>query len=150
MPLRRCRTLISPHSFMQTTLTRSDYVRPECDCQSISVSQYLPAVIRVDGVINKGKLQVCKQPPPSGSNHPGLMLPITHITTVLLWDGLNQAVKTCNYKIYNRDLKYWFKLVKPLFHSQYLNSILKSWVLIKMTIETIVPLSNKATFTKTS
>lgn len=60
----------SPHSFMQTTLTHSDYVRPGCDCQSISVSQYLPGVIRVDGVINKGKLQVCKQPPPSGSSHP--------------------------------------------------------------------------------
>lgn len=52
---------------MQTTLTHSDYVRPGCDCQSISVSQYLPGVIRVDGVINKGKLQVCMKPPPSGS-----------------------------------------------------------------------------------
>lgn len=51
---------------MQTTLTLSDYVRPGCDCQSISVSQYLPGVIRVDGVINKGKLQVCMKPPPSG------------------------------------------------------------------------------------
>lgn len=54
---------------MQTTFTHSDYVRPGCDRQSISVSQYLPAVIRVDGVINKAELQVCKQPPPSGSNH---------------------------------------------------------------------------------
>lgn len=56
-------------SFMQTRLTHSDYVRPGCDCQSISVSQYLPGVIRVDRVINKGKL-VCKQPPPVGSTPP--------------------------------------------------------------------------------
>lgn len=54
---------------MQTRLNLSDYVRPGCDCHSISVTQYLPGVIRVDGVIDKGKL-VCKQPPPSGSSHP--------------------------------------------------------------------------------
>lgn len=82
MPLCRCRTLISPHSFMQTTLTRSDYVRPGCDCQSISVSQYLPGVIRVDGVINKGRLQVCMKPPPSGFT---VSSPTTHkLTTALL------------------------------------------------------------------
>lgn len=57
MPPRRCRTLISLRSFVQATLARSDYARPESDCQPNSVSQYLPAVIRVDGVINKGKLQ---------------------------------------------------------------------------------------------
>lgn len=64
MPPRRCRTLISLRSFVQATLARSDYTRPESDCQPNSVSQYLPAVIRVDGVINKGKLQERKQPPP--------------------------------------------------------------------------------------
>lgn len=64
MPPRRCRTLISLRSFVQATLARSHYARPESDCQPNSVSQYLPAVIRVDGVINKGKLQERKQPPP--------------------------------------------------------------------------------------
>lgn len=64
MPPRRCRTLISLRSFVQATLARSHYARPESDCQPNSVSQYLPGVIRVDGVINKGKLQERKQPPP--------------------------------------------------------------------------------------
>lgn len=64
MPPCRCRTLISLRSFVQATLARSHYARPESDCQPNSVSQYLPAVIRVDGVINKGKLQERKQPPP--------------------------------------------------------------------------------------
>lgn len=48
-------------SFVQATLARSDYARPQSDCQPNSVSQYLPVVIRVDGLINKGKLQERKQ-----------------------------------------------------------------------------------------
>ena len=86
---------------MQATLPRSDYVGPGCDCQFISVSQYLPGVIRVDGVINKGKLQVCKQPPPSGSSHPRYWCrqEQTAITAVLVWDGpwkMMKAIKHVN------------------------------------------------------
>lgn len=103
MPLRRCRALISPHSFMQAALAHSDYVRPECDCQSISVSQYLPVVIRVDGVINKGKLQECKQPPPSASNHLSSMLPIRRMAAVLLWNE-------CRFKLV------WNQKSLVLFH----------------------------------
>lgn len=65
MPPRRCRTLVSLRSFVQAMLARSlarcHYARPENDCQPNSVSQYVPVVIRVDGLINKGKLQERKQ-----------------------------------------------------------------------------------------
>lgn len=93
---------------MQMTLTHFDYVRPGCDCQSISVSQYLPGVIRVDGVINKGKLQVCKQPPPSGSSRADC----SACLRVAVEDRLgaeparrNKAMKTC-LRTVNRILRF--------------------------------------------
>lgn len=44
------------------TLTQSEDVNAGPDCQSISASRYLPVVIKDDGVINKGELQVRNQP----------------------------------------------------------------------------------------
>lgn len=53
----------------QAMLAGRDYARLQSECQPSSVSQYLPVVIRLDGVINKGKLQEREQtsaaPPPS-------------------------------------------------------------------------------------
>lgn len=63
----RCHLAHVAHSFLHVRsggarlARRCDYARPESDCQPNSVSQYLPVVIRVDGLINKGKLQERKQ-----------------------------------------------------------------------------------------
>lgn len=87
----RCHLTDVAHSFLQVRLCgarlarRCYYARPGSDCQPNSVSQYLPVVIRVDGLINKGKLQERKQT--SSSPHQNICAPLASGTAGSNWSG---------------------------------------------------------------